>query len=435
MDDLVSKSRLQVSLLNRGMKVMPVVVVTGARQTGKTTLVKDLWVDPKTNSKRRYLTLDRMEILEQAQNFPDSLVEEVPLILDEVQREPKLLLAIKRKVDEKRKPGIFLVTGSANLSLMQNVSESLAGRALYLELPPFCPLEWTSENPQCLEPIDSLFKDKFQIQDWPCPKNKTTTEETKNNWVTWLLLGGFPSALQMESLEDRDLWFSGYVQTYLERDLRDLARISDLAPFQKLMRLASQRTGKLLNQSDLARDMELPQATAHRYLNLLETGYQITRLPVYATNPVSSLVKAKKLLWNDCGLAAWLAGIGSHEQAEQRFDNGHWLEQAIFQTLQTWRSLDPIKRKIYYWRNRLGKEVDFVLEDQGKIVAIEIKSAKSINAKDCDGLVAFQEAQGKKKNLMRSVVFYAGNEARSLGRNCIALPFGWMFPEGPKAKA
>jgi predicted AAA+ superfamily ATPase len=394
---------------------MPVVIVTGARQTGKTTLVQDLLKD----TRRRYITLDRLEILEQARSHPESLVKDPPLTLDEVQREPKLLLSIKRRVDEDRKPGMYVLTGSANLSLMHSVSESLAGRALYLELPPFCPLEWTSPEPDVLGPLDALFAADFHARHWPT---------SKGDWKSWLLRGGFPPALQLQATEDRDLWFSGYVQTYLERDLRDLANIADLPSFQKLMRFAAQRTGKLLNQSEISRDLDLPQPTGHRYLNLLETGYQITRLPVYATNPVSSLVKAKKLFWNDCGLAAWLAEIQSEDEISKRHDGGQWLEQALFQTLQTWRSLDPIKRRLYYWRNRQGREVDFILEQHGKIVALEVKSADTVGARDAEGLTAFREAMGKKKDLVRSAVLYGGREAREIGADCFALPWGWIFP-------
>lgn len=394
---------------------MPVVIVTGARQTGKTTLVRDLLKD----ARRRYMTLDRLEILEQARSHPESLVKDPPLTLDEVQREPGLLLSIKRRVDEDRKPGMYVLTGSANLSLMQSVSESLAGRALYLELPPFCPLEWTSTDPEALGPLDALFASDFHARQWP---------RGGGGWKSWLLRGGFAPALQLKADGDRDLWFSGYVQTYLERDLRDLARIADLPSFQKLMRLAAQRTGKLLNQSEIARDLDLPQPTGHRYLNLLEIGYQITRLPVYATNPVSSLVKAKKLFWNDCGLAAWLAGIQSEGEIAKRHDEGHWLEQAVFQTLQAWRSLDPGKRRLYYWRNRQGREVDFILEQHGKIVALEVKGAETIGSRDTEGLAAFREAIGRRKDLVRSAVLYGGGEARELEEDCFALPWGWMFP-------
>lgn len=397
------------------MKVMPVVIVTGARQTGKTTLVREL----QPGEGRRYLTLDRLEILEQARIRPEALIQETPLTLDEVQREPGLLTAIKKRVDEDRKPGMFLLTGSANLSLMQAVSESLAGRAVYLELPPFCPVEWLSEDADVLRPIDRLFAEDFDPGEWP---------QAPGDWTSWVLRGGYPTVLGLPGAAERDIWFSGYVQTYLERDLRDLARIGDLATFQRFMRLAAQRTGKLINRTELARDMDMPQATAHRWFNLLETGYQITRLPVYATNPASSLVKSGKLFWNDMGVAAWLAEIGSAEDLLKRHDSGQWLEQAIFQTLQTWRSLDPGKRRLYYWRNRKGQEADFILENHGRIVALEVKASDTVRIRDADGLAAFREAMGGKQ-WVRSAVLHGGGECRNLDRDCHALPWGWMLPK------
>ena len=147
----------------------------------------------------------------------------------------------------------------------------------------------------------------------------------------------FSACTEIASEADRGLWFAAYVQTYLERDLRQLSAISSLPDFQRLMMLAAQRTGKLLNQADLARDAALSHPTAHRYLNLLETGCMITRLRPLATNPTAALVKAPKLLWTDCGLAAWLAGIRSSAEVTTRMDSGFWLEQTLFQTLETWR--------------------------------------------------------------------------------------------------
>ena len=259
----------------------------------------------------------------------------------------------------------------------------------------------------------------FQVKEWPT---------LEGDWPSWLLKGGFPSAVALEENEDRNLWFSGYVQTYLERDLRDMANVGSLSNFQRMMRLAANRTAKLLNQSEIARDSGIPQPTAHRYLNLLEIGYQITRVPVFSTNPVSSLVKGKKILWNDCGLAAWLAGIDSEKTLKARTDYGFWLEQAVFQSLQAWRSLDPVKRRIHYWRNHLGEEVDFILEADNGILAIEIKSGRTVGQKETEGLRAFKSALGRKKSLIRSVILYGGREARSLGDEIYALPFGWLFP-------
>jgi hypothetical protein len=397
--------------LRAALKALPAVVLTGARQAGKTTLAQSIQPD------RAYFTLDDVGVMGQAKQDPESLLARRPVTLDEVQRVPELLLAVKRQVDRKRQAGDFLLTGSANLLLMSRISESLAGRAVYLELPPFCPTEWL-QRPDALDPIGQLFAKKFDYQTWP---------KAKGDWQAWLLRGGFPPALLVESDEARQLWFSGYVRTYLERDLRQLSAVSNLPDFQRVMALAANRTGRVLNQSDLARDAALPQPTCHRYLNLLETGCLITRLAPYATNPTTSLVKGKKLLWNDCGLAAWLAGIKTPAALAQRLDIGFWLEQTLFQTLQTWRSLDAASRHIYFWRDRSGREVDFVLEQDGELVALEIKASQQVSPSDAAGLTAFRAGLGKARHFKCGVVLHAG-DARPLGDGLYALPWNWLMP-------
>ncbi len=398
--------------LESALKVLPVTVVTGARQTGKTTLVRML------GAKRSFFTLDDFGVLDQAERNPDSLLDSRPVTLDEVQRAPQLLLAVKRAVDEQRRAGDFVLTGSANLLLMGRVADTLAGRAIYLELPPFCPAEW-SQRKGALEPVNRLFAPDFDLGDWP---------DKKGNWQRWLLRGGFPPALAIESDRDRGLWFAAYVQTYLERDLRQLSDVASLPDFQRLMALAANRTGKLLNQADLARDAALSHPTAHRYLNLLETGCLITRIRPLAANPSSSMVKAPKLLWSDCGLAAWLAGIRSAEEISKRLDSGFWLEQTIYQTLQSWRALDPTNRRIHYWRDRAGHEVDFILERDGKLVAVEIKASHQANLSDAAGIQALKSVLTKKQSLVRSVVLHAG-KARPLDKDVFALPWGWLVED------
>ena len=394
------------------MKVLPVTVVTGARQTGKTTLARML------GARRNYFTLDDVGVLDQAERNPDSLLNARPVTLDEVQRAPQLLLAVKRAVDEQRKAGDFVLTGSANLLLMGRVADTLAGRAIYLELPPFCPAEW-SQRKGALEPIDRLFAPDFELGDWP---------DKKGHWQRWLLRGGFPPALTVESDRDRGLWFAAYVQTYLERDLRQLSNVASLPDFQRLMALAANRTGKLLNQADLARDAALSHPTAHRYLNLLETGCLITRIRPFTSNPSSAIVKAPKLLWSDCGLAAWLAGIRSAEDIDKRLDSGFWLEQTIYQTLQSWRALDPTNRRIHYWRDRAGHEVDFILEQDGKLVAVEIKTSQQVNVSDAAGIQTLKSVLTKKQHLVRGVVLHAGR-ARPLDKDVFALPWGWVVED------
>jgi uncharacterized protein len=399
--------------LRAALRVLPVSVLTGARQTGKTTLTKS--IEPS----RAYFTLDEMGVLDQARRDPDSLLATRPVILDEVQRAPQLLLAVKRAVDERRRTGDCILTGSANLLLMEKVADTLAGRAIYLELPPFCPAEWR-ERKDALASLDHLFSPDFDWRRW---------HDEPGDWPAWLLRGGFPPALQIASEADRSLWFAAYVQTYLERDLRQLSDVSSLPDFQRVMALAAQRTGKLLNQADLARDAALSHPTTHRYLNLLETGCLITRVRPLATNPSATLVKAPKLLWADCGLAASLAGIRSSADLAHRMDAGFWLEQTLFQTFQTWRALEPQRRKMHFWRDRTGHEVDFILEQDHKLVALEIKTSSQVTSSDTFGIRAFRDSLKQKSRLVRGVVMHAG-KARPLDANDVALPWGWMVPRG-----
>ena len=194
------------------------------------------------------------------------------------------------------------------------------------------------------------------------------------------------------------------------------------------MILAAQRTGKLLNQANLARDAALSHPTTRRYLNLLETGFLVRRIRPMATNPSAALVKAPKVFWTDCGLAASLAGIKSSADATQRLDAGFWLEQTLFQTLDTWRALDSQRRKLHFWRDRAGHEEDFILEEAGKLVALEIKAGSQVTTGDLIGIHAFRDALKRKASLVRGVVLHSG-KARPLDTDDIALPWGWMVPE------
>jgi predicted AAA+ superfamily ATPase len=401
--------------LQSALRVLPVTVLTGARQTGKTTLTRA--VEPT----RTYFTLDDLGVLDQAERNPDSLLAARPVILDEVQRAPEFLLAVKRAVDTRRRAGDFILTGSANLLLMKHVADTLAGRAIYLDLRPFCPTEW-QQRKDALTPLERLFAPDFDWREWP---------DEAGDWPRWLLRGGFPPALEIASEADRGLWFASYVQTYLERDLRQLTAVSNLPDFQRLMMLSAHRTGKLLNQADLARDAALSHPTAHRYLNLLETGCLVTRIRPMATNPSTALVKAPKLFWTDCGLAAWLAGIKSPADVATRMDAGFWLEQTLFQTLETWRALDPQRRTLHFWRDRAGHEVDFILEEAGKLVALEIKAGSQVTTSDTSGIRAFRDDLRRKASLVRGVVLHGG-KARPLEAGIVALPWGWLVPRsGP----
>ncbi|QPN71187.1 ATP-binding protein [Synechococcus sp. CBW1108] len=221
-------------------------------------------------------------MLDAARRDPEALVGgHGPITLDEVQREPGLLSAVKRAFDRNRSAGRFLLTGSANLLLMRHVSESLAGR-------------WE----ELLDTPDEGWRDLLAAGDGH-----------EEDWCALAYRGGFPTpALELARPAERAIWFDGYVRTYLERDLQDLATISSLPDFRRLMQAACLRLGQLLNQTELGRDVALPQPTVHRWLNLLETSYLLVRLPAYAVNRTKRLIKAPKLYWGDTGIALHLAG-------------------------------------------------------------------------------------------------------------------------------
>ncbi len=289
--------------LQQAVQDHPVVVLTGARQVGKSTLL----LNAEPFKSWRFLSLDDFDTLRQASQEPQALwagTEQV--VLDEVQRAPDLLLAVKQAVD--RHPGRyrFVLSGSANLLLMRQVSESLAGRAVYFVLDPLS-LGETRQAP----PPDLV--QRLLAGEWPA---EGMVKAEQADLVPLMLRGLMPALLSMPSPQAWVRWWDGYVATYLERDLRQVSQIEALLDFRRLMELAALRSGQLLNQSELGRDAQLSQATAHRYLNLLETTHMFERLPAYTASHTTRLLKSPKAFWNDTGLAIFLSGY--YEEADLR---------------------------------------------------------------------------------------------------------------------
>jgi predicted AAA+ superfamily ATPase len=383
-----------------------VVVVTGPRQAGKSTFVATY---PAT-ADRPYLTLDDPAIRLAAQRDPRAFLRSEPaMIIDEVQREPSLVLAIKQLVDEDRppRPGRFVLTGSANLLMMHQVGDSLAGRAAYLRLGPLTRREalglgetgaWTRffETPRA-DWLDAVRADPAPAADWRDAVRR----------------GGFPSvAIGAVSDDARAIWFDGYVATYLERDLRDLQAVSNLQDFQALMRAAALRIGNLLNTAELARDVRMPPATAHQYINLLETSYQAVRLPAYARNRTTRLIKSPKLYWTDTGLALHLAGgepTGAH------------LENLVLTDLLAWRDTETPRPDVTYYRTAGGMEVDFVLERRSATIAVEVKSGATPTHRDGAQLDRFVVEGGS--TVRGGVLLHGGDRAFWLTERVLATPW------------
>lgn len=386
------------------LEVMPALVVTGARQTGKSTLAQQLTPGP-----RRYYSLDDLDVLDAARRDPGTLVGgSAPVTLDEIQREPSLLLAIKRAIDRQRINGQFLLTGSANLLLMRRVSESLAGRASYLTLWPMTRREQHGAG-RC-GVWDALMD--ARDEDWLDVLAGQPAEP--EDWRSLALRGGFPTpAVAMTRSADRAIWFDGYVRTYLERDLQDLAAISALPDFRRLMRAVALRLGRITNQTELGRDTALSQPTVHRWLNLLETSYLLVRLPAFAVNRTKRLIKSPRLYWGDTGLALHLAGLAE--------PTGAHLENLILHDLLVWRDARLEPADLCYWRTISGEEVDLVVEAHGRLLPIEIKANAQPTLADARHLRSFRAEYGERARA--GLLLHTGDTLRWLTPDVLAAPW------------
>ena len=371
--------RLVTSGLNHRLRVMPAVVVTGARQAGKSTLAQEL-----TPGNRRFITLDDLDALDAARLDPELLVGgQQAVTIDEVQREPNLLHAVKLAIDRHRQPGRFLLTGSANLLMMQRVSESLAGRASYLTIWPMTRREQRGLGRA------GIWDKLLQAPDRDWPDLLQDQPDPPEDWRSLARRGGFPTpAIHLTDPESRSVWFDGYVRTYLERDLQRLSTIAALPDFRRLMRAACLRLGQLVNQTELGRDVGLPQPTVRRYLNLLETSYLLIRLPAYAVNRTKRLIKSPKLYWGDTGVALHLS-----QETQPR---GAHLENLVLHDLLAWRDARLDLAEIFYWRTTIGEEVDFVVETGDRLLPIEVKATTRPRRRDTTALRTFQAEYGNR---------------------------------------
>lgn len=402
--DTATLRRVVGPSLSARLRVMPAVIVTGARQTGKSTLVQEL-----TPGRRRFFSLDDMDVLDAARRDPEALVGgDQPVTLDEVQREPALLRAVKRAIDRRRVPGRFLLTGSANPLLMHRVSDSLAGRASYLTLWPMTRREQKGLG-RC-----GIWEELLSAEEERWPSLLSAQPDEPEDWRALARRGGFPTpALHLKKGHDRAIWFDGYVRTYLERDLQDLSSIAALPDFRRLMQAVCLRLGQLVNQTELGRDVALPQPTVHRWLNLLETSHLLVRLPAYAVNRTKRLIKSPKLYWADTGIALH---IGQSAEPE-----GAHLENLILHDLLVWRDARLERAELSYWRTTIGEEVDFVIEAGGHLLPIEVKATSVPRLRDAANLRTFRAEYGKKAR--SGLLLHTGTTIEWLTPDVLAAPW------------
>ena len=406
MGDLQYLPRFASGLLERALAASPVVVLMGARQTGKSTLVQS---EPFL-ADRLYHTLDDLETHERARAAPDDLVRSAPrLTLDEIQREPNLLLSVKRAVDQDRprRNGRFVLTGSANLLLMHRVSETLAGRAIYVNLWPLTRRERLGLG------RPGIWTDFFAnpVSEWP--ELVSAQPSVAADWRDEVRRGGYPTPAMELPRDARSLWFDGYLRTYLERDLQAMASVGNLVDFRRLMRATCLRLGNVVNQAELGRDTRIPRATVQRYLNLLETSYQLVRLEPYATNRTKRLVKSPKLYWSDAALALWLSGSGAA--------SGAHLEILVLNDLMVWRDGQTPAPEVLFWRTTTELEVDFVVESYGRLLPIEVKAAANPGYADTRGIRAFRQEYSER--CPGGLLLHGGEQTQWMSDRILAVPW------------
>lgn len=393
--------------VRRAMSDTPVVLLNGARQTGKTTLAQEM----ATAHGARYFTLDDAATLALAAGDPSGFIRNLtgPVVIDEIQKAPDLFPAIKLAVDKDRQPGFFLLTGSANVMSLPRLSESLAGRMEIIPLFPFSAGELAGKREGF---VNRLFDGTIAR-----PKSNSAREDL----ATRLVRGGYPEAIQRTDNSRRGAWFASYISTILQRDVRELARVDGLHALPNLLKLLATRASGLLNLADVSRGAGLPHTTLTRYMSLLETVFLVHRLPAWSPNLGKRLVKASKLHLVDTGLACHLLGTDDRRLTDDRSLLGRMLETFVVGELRKQLSwIDP-RTALYHFRTAAGSEVDVLLEKaDGSVAGVEVKAGATVAASDFAALQELRDQLGRK--FIAGIVLYTGDQL---------VPFGdklWLVP-------
>jgi len=399
--------RYLATRLREALADTPAVLIHGPRQCGKTTLARAV------GERRgyRYFSFDDEALRRSAEQDPVGFVAGLPErgILDEVQRVPELFTTLKDAIDRRRTPGRFILTGSANVLLVPRLADSLAGRMGILRLHPLAQCERAGRSPRFL---DDLFGGGFRTR---------TAERLGPELPARIVDGGYPAALALRSAARRSAWYRDYVETQVQRDVRDLSRIRSLDALPRLLTLAASHTARLINVTDLAGPFQLTRQTIHDYVTVLERVFLLERLPPWHSNRMSRLVKTPKLHVGDTGVACALLGLDAKALQTDREALGPLLETFVLQELKRQASWRPLPIAFYHFRDRDGLEVDIVMEQgAGTVAGVEVKAAATVSAVDFRGLRKLKEAAGKR--FAGGVVLYDGEASASFGDAMHAVP-------------
>jgi uncharacterized protein len=393
----------------------PVVLIHGARQCGKSTLARHI---AATDRPAQYITLDDSAVLSAIKADPAGFLagHDGPIVLDEIQRAPELFVEIKAIVDRNREPGRFLLTGSANVLVLPRLSDSLAGRMEVLTLWPFSEGE-LANSPASF--IDAVFAVAPPV-----------SGARAGDVFSRILRGGFPPAVERTDPERRRAWFGAYVLTILERDVREIAHVDNLAALSRVLTLIAGRVATLVNFAALAVSLAIPQTTLKRYFTLLEATFLTRTVPPWSTNLGKRLIKTPKLFLNDTGLAASLLGLTLDRLQQDTVLRGALLENFVATELLKQAGWSAIRTQLFHFRTASGQEVDFLLESNaGSIVGIEVKASATVTSHDFNGLRALAEMTGARFH--RGVVLYTGTGIVPFGANLFAVPVDALWNGKP----
>jgi predicted AAA+ superfamily ATPase len=403
--------RIAEPQIRNALRDTRVVAISGPRQSGKTTLARRF-----AKQGREYITLDNQSILAAAKSDPVAFIRGLDrAVIDEVQRAPDLLLAIKQSVDEDRRPGRFLLTGSANLLTVKTIHESLAGR---VEIVPLYPLGRSEQlgikHPQF---ISKAFRGAV-----PDTAEDLSTEKL-SDWVT---AGGYPEAIKRRSERRREDWYRAYIKSILERDLPEISNLAKPDQVPRVLQIAAQFAGQLTNLSEIGRSVGLDHKTADHYVSVLEQLYLIQRVQPWFRNELSRLVKTPKLHFIDSGLLTAMRGYSLSRLRADRTLFGALLESFVFSELLKLSAWTEERVMLFHYRDRDRLEVDFVLENSaGEIVGIEVKSAASVTRRDFLGLERVASAAGSA--FKQGIVLYDGAQTLSFADNLRAVPLSALW--------
>jgi len=409
--------RFSKQLLLEAIADTPVVLIHGSRQCGKTTLAIEIGEELGYH----YLSFDDDTQRQAALVDPIGFIKNLPefSILDEIQRVPTLFTAIKASVDKNRKPGRFILTGSANVLLLPKLADSLAGRMEIIRLHPLAQSELAGQFPNLLE---QLFNTGFGKE-----FNKTQYRHLGKKLSEIISSGGYPAALARSVEKRRINWYRDYITTLVQRDVQDLSNIQNLDALPRLLTLAAGQSARLFNATDLAAPFSISRPTIRDYLTLLEQVFLIEQLQPWHSNRISRLIKKPKLHLADTGLACALLGMTSETLWNDRELLGQLLETFIYQELRKYAEWNDQPFNFFHFRNKDKVEVDIIIEQGQRIVGVEVKASATVTTKDFKGLRKLKEGCGD--SFTTGIVFYDGESIVPFGDTFFAIPISLLIPE------